>query len=234
MQTLFFNKKRFIEIPEDIVIPANINLVGQGYQSIGNPINGGLSSTGSPTNYGQSVIAVVQKNLLNGTLTLAPSGITAGTYTSANVTVGDDGRIIAISNGGSSGTNLSRIVRTSGNLSLEIGYYGDDAPTLSGSAGSYTITEPTGTLITGINGSGDNTITDGDGDLQIIITSTDLYNHFMPIVLIDKSNNQIQDLSLLASVQISETNSVNGTVVITLTSVSGFGATGFRFLARSL
>jgi len=131
--------------------------------------------------------------------------------------------------GGGGGTSVADI--TGDATSMFITYEGATPPTLTeSSTGVYDLTEAASVLIRGFDWEGNNGDTDGSGDLTLNIVSADGAERWMNIQVINLGNNQIADLPTLG-VNIEQTFSA-GTTTIVMTGMSGFGASGFRILAR--
>ncbi len=133
---------------------------------------------------------------------------------------------------GGGGTTLSKDTLTAGGTTMVIRYFGTGTLTLTEpSAGNYTLAIPSGNTPAGFHWTGINTDTDGTGDMTLNIVSSNADDNYGVINIINRGNNQIVDLQALG-ITIAQNRSSAGTVAYTLTSMSGFGASGFNILAR--
>lgn len=119
-------------------------------------------------------------------------------------------------------------------LTVEVGYGGTAAPSLSGSDGEYILEEPYKCLLRGFNLEANNTVTDENGDFFLTIHSVNDINHWFSLDLYNMNNDEKVDLSTVSMVQIKQEKVSTGNVKITIAGASGFGSDGFRLLARSL
>lgn len=130
-----------------------------------------------------------------------------------------------------SGGSPTKTTLTAGNTTMVIWHFGA-APTLASSAaGVFTLTIPATCVPTGFDWSGNNTSTDGSGDMQLTIVSADTHNLFYVPAIINKANNQLANLASLGIV-IAQSNGTAGTIVATTTSMGGFGSSGFVYMGR--
>lgn len=121
---------------------------------------------------------------------------------------------------------------TVGGTTMVVEYGGDSTLVLTEpSGGNYTLTVPENNQLKGFYWTGDNTSTDGSGDLSLDVVIGDGVNSFPAYQVINGSNDQLADLSALGIV-VTLAESSPGTVATTLTSMSGFGASGWTVLAR--
>jgi len=135
---------------------------------------------------------------------------------------------------GGSGGGESVATLTVDGTTMVVTYLGSSPPVLTEpSGGNYNLSVPAGTRIKGFDWDGDNTSTDGSGDLTLVIASADNDNSFLLVQVINGSNDQIADLTALGVV-ISQGNAVAGEVTLVMTSMSGFGASGFKVMARAV
>jgi len=145
-----------------------------------------------------------------------------------NVVIADE------DSGGSAGGAFAFTVDTltAGGTTMVVEYAGDSTLVLAEpSAGNYTLEVPVNNQLKSFYWSGDNNDTDGSGDLLLDVTVGNNVNSYPAYQVVNGSNNQLADLSALGIV-ITLLESSPGAIATTLTSMSGFGASGWTVLAR--
>mgnify|MGYP000240226620 CR=1 FL=1 len=142
--------------------------------------------------------------------------------------------ILSGASGGGSGSAVTiyKDTLTAGGTTLVVRYFGAGTMDFTEpSPGNYSLVIPKDVIPTGFSWFGINTDTDGGGDMTLTLDSNNEDDLFAVINIINRGNNQIVDLQTLG-ITIEQIRSSPATVDITLTSMSGFGSSGFNILAR--
>lgn len=132
----------------------------------------------------------------------------------------------------SSATGMSYTTLTADGSSMEVGYEGTTAPTLTGADGVFTLTVPAGTRLKTFDWTVASGATDGSG-LQVSIVSADGRNHRGMFQLIDLGNNETVAVPS-SGIIVDQAISVAGTVVVAMSAIAGFGTAGCLIMARYL
>lgn len=161
---------------------------------------------------------------------LANSPVTPGSYTSANITVDQFGRVTAAANGtGGGGAPTQAVIQAGSETSLQIRYFGATAPTLTkDSNGRFRLNIPSGTQPIGVlSWTFNNTNLNPSNEIILIIDDADGYFYDVVIELHDATTGQRIDPTLSGMVS-SEVHTAAGEVTITIPNANAVGAGGAR------
>lgn len=135
--------------------------------------------------------------------------------------------------GGGGGVSIVASSTTAGSTTMTMFYVGDTAPTFSFNAlGDFDLSIPDGTKLLSYNWQGTSSETDS-GALQVEITDNnsvplDYYGSYAILAL---ATEQLADLSAFG-ITITQAAGVSGVVTHSFVNLNGFGASGFRIMAR--